>query len=93
MTDQIEPIDALREDFRDVVRHRRENGLWTDSDEVEIRRLIKSAIAGRKDDASLLECWANWLHREAEVIRRWRARVREVEARIHAEAAERRLAA
>lgn len=86
MTDQTEPIDRMREDFVEVVRDRRANGLWTADDETEIGNLIKAAVQGASGDMSLLECWQRWLAREAEEIRQWRSRVRDVEKRIHAEA-------
>lgn len=89
MTDQAEPIDRLREDFREVVRDRKAKGQWTDDDEAEVGRLIKSIIDGR-GEVGLLECWAAWLSTEAEQIRQWRSRVRDVEARMHASACEKR---
>ncbi len=92
MTDLQDPIDTLRDDFRTVVAERKANGYWTDADEVEVGRLIKAAIDGRADDAGLLECWARWLASEAEEIRRWKAHVRDVEARMRAAAAAERQA-
>ena len=93
MTDQAKPIDRLREDFRTVVRDRKDNGYWTDSDEAEVTALIKAAVAGADRDAGRLQRWATWLAAEAEVIRRWHAQVRDVEARMRAQAAAEREAA
>ena len=87
-----DPIDRLRDDFRTVVAERKACGHWTDADEVDVGRLIKAAIDGRDQDAGLLECWARWLSGEAEVIRRWQAHVRDVEARMRAQAAAERQA-
>ncbi len=82
MTDLLDPVDQLREDFRTVVADRKRCGLWSGADEAEIGALIKAAVEGT--DAGLLECWARWLATEAEEIRRWQAHVREVEARMRA---------
>lgn len=73
MTDQTEPMDRMREDYRVVVRHRRAKGLWTAADEAEAHELIREAVEGAGSDRGmreLLECWRAWLAQEAEIIRR-----------------------
>ena len=79
-------LDRMRDDWKTVAKHRRATGDWTESDEVEIAREVKAAVAAGAVDDGLLACWRLWLAGEAEEIRRWSARVRDVEARIKAEA-------
>ena len=86
MSEQIEPMDQMREDWRTVARHRRACGDWTEADEVEIGAEVKAAVAAGNGADGLLVCWRMYLATEAEEIRRWSARVRDVEARIKAEA-------
>lgn len=62
-------VDRMRDDFRTVVRDRQARGEWTADDKTEIEALIRQAIAGRNDDAGLLQCWADWLATEAVAIR------------------------
>lgn len=85
MADDDGMIDRMRDDFRTVVEDRKANGLWSRSDEIEVNNLIKEAIAGKERDHGLLECWSRWLAVEAEEIRRWKARVRELEAKIQSD--------
>ncbi len=73
MTDIDDPIDRMREDFRTVVADRKRCGYWADGDEVEAGSLVKAAIDAKDADMGLVECWANWLAKEAEQIRRERS--------------------
>lgn len=91
MTDEVKPIDRMREDWKTVARHRIATGDWTTADKDEIAAEVAAAVAAGGDQDSLLVCWQIWLANEAEEIRRWSSRVRDVEARIKAEASARRV--
>ena len=85
MSDERDPIDQMRDDWRTVAKHRRACGHWTESDEDEIAKEVKAAVAAGNPADGVLVCWRLWLANEAEEIRRWSSRVRDVEARIRAE--------
>jgi len=74
-------IEQMRADFADAASWEG----WSEADKVEIGAAIRDAIAA--NDAEALAYWSRELARGAEEWRRFRARVREAEARMRAKKA------
>lgn len=73
-------IEQMRGDFADAARWE----AWSAEDQAAIGSVIRDAIAA--NDTEAIAYWSWCLAKSAEEWRRWRARVREAEARLKAAA-------
>lgn len=74
-------IEQMRADFADAARWEG----WSEADQAELGVVIREAIAA--NDADAITYWSWRLATAAEEWRRWRAQVREAEARMRAKKA------
>lgn len=82
-------LDVMRADYKTVRRWMREVDGYTEADLLEIDMAVKDAVDRKAD---LLTGWAKWLAMRAEQIRRDQSASSGIEARIKAQAAERKAA-
>lgn len=82
-------LDVMRADYKTVRRWLHEVDGYTEADLLEIDMAVKDAVDRKAD---LLTGWANWLAMRAEQIRRDQSASSGIEARIKAQAAERKAA-
>lgn len=84
-------LDTMRADYTLVRRWWKDADGWTEAELAEADRGVRSVV--ERKDAELIACWAGWLAKQAEQIRRFESMVRAAEGRIRRQAAAERPAA
>lgn len=84
-------LDTMRADYTLVRRWWKDAEGWTEADLAEADRGVRLVV--ERKDVELIACWAGWLGKLAEDIRRFESLVRGAEARMRGQAAAQRLAA
>lgn len=84
-------LDTMRTDYTLVRRWWKYAEGWTEADLAEADRGVRLVVENK--DAELIACWAGWLARMAEDIRRFMSSVGEAQDRMRAAAAAERNAA
>lgn len=84
-------LDTMRADYILVRRRWKDAEGWTEAELAEADRGVREVV--ERKDAELIACWAGWLARLAEGIRRFESTVRDAESRMRAAVAAERKAA
>jgi hypothetical protein len=87
----VKNLETMRADYVLIRRWWKDADGWTDAELEEADRGVRKVV--ERKDAELIACWAAWLARQAEEIRRFESMVRAAEARMRTKAAAERLAA
>lgn len=84
-------LNQMRTDYVTVRRWWKDAEGWSEADLAEADRGVRQVV--ERKDAELIDCWAAWLAKLAEEIRRFESMVRGAETRMRGQAEAQRQAA